>query len=78
MNENEGTLDVSEINQTEINLLGLEPSDFLLRFHDEENNNEEVGRFYLEDGKLKFQGDVDKSAKLFIETVLGLYNLNNG
>lgn len=66
MNENE-----------EFTLVGLDTSNFLLEFHDVENNNEEVGRFYLEEGQLKFQGDVDKSAKLFVETVLGLYNLSN-
>lgn len=73
MIEQDNTLELPEQDNT-FELAGIPASDFLLQFHDVDNNNEEVGKFYLEDGKLKFVGDTDKSAKLFVETVLGMYN----
>lgn len=44
-------------------------------------NTEVVGRLFLEDGRLKFEGDVDKSAELFFRCVSELYEkakANNG
>ena len=47
---------------------------FLIKFHDVDNDNKEIGKFYVEDDILKFEGNTDESAKIFVETVCGVYN----
>ena len=40
-------------------------------------SNIQVGKFYIEDNKLKFEGDADTSAELFINLVLNKFNTRN-
>ena len=46
---------------------------FWIQFNDMDVNTE-VGRLYVEDGQLKFKGNVDASAKIFFDSVIALYN----
>ena len=50
------------------NKLNFTPPPLSITFHDD--NDGEVGRFFIEDGKLCFEGKADESAKHFIELVM--------
>jgi len=54
--------------------------DYRIQFHSRQNN--EIGRLTWNDGVLRFTGNADESAKLFIQTMaaqLGMpFDLSNG
>lgn len=41
--------------------------DYIILFNDLEDSCKKVGKLYLQDGKLHFDGDIDQSAKSFFE-----------
>lgn len=52
--------------------------DYILKFHNIDNNNQELGKLFLnDDGKLEFEGDVHESAKIFFDEITKMYNEDN-
>lgn len=49
--------------------------DPIITFTDIKNNNEIVGQFRIINGVLTFEGNTDKSAKIFIEFLCETFNL---
>jgi hypothetical protein len=41
-------------------------------------DGEEVGSLFMENGKIKFTGNADESAKIFVEQVINYYSNDSG
>ena len=63
----------NEFKGTNIHIAKFTPPPLSLAFHEIGNNNE-VGRFFEKDGKLHFEGDVDKSAEIFVKEIIRMFN----
>lgn len=50
-------------------ILTLKPSDDIVTFYDT-SNGQIIGKLTKKDGKMVFNGDVEKSAKIFFEQVI--------
>ena len=53
-----------------VKLISLKPRPLGISFST--NTNEAVGKLYEKDGKLHFEGDVDKSARVFFEHLISV------
>jgi len=52
----------------------FKPLPFSITFNDVNNQFEPIGQFYEKDGKLHFEGDVDESAQIFVNSVIHMMN----
>ena len=67
-------MEEDEFEGTHIHIAKFQPPPLSLSFHDVNDNSNTVGRFFEKDGKLHFEGDVDKSAEIFVREVIRLFN----
>lgn len=63
-----------EMDDPSLSFRSIEIPPFNLGFH---QGGEEIGRFYEEDGKLCFDGDLSESGKIFVDYVAKYHNDNN-
>lgn len=61
--------------ELKLSTIELKPSTYYMQFNDINNNNMDIGKFYLnDDGKIDFEGDATESAKIFIEELKRMWN----
>ncbi len=64
----------TEDNTLKLSTIDLKPNTFNLIFNDVNKHDNQVGRFFIKDGKLDFEGDATESAKIFIEELKRMWD----